>query len=73
VGHGHVLVDLDRVLARRRGRRGFLHWSLLDNVEWAFGYRMRFGIIAVDRTSQARSVKPSGRCPADVIRANEVT
>ena len=32
---------------------------------------MRFGIIAVDRATQTRTVKPSGRWLADVIRANE--
>ena len=52
--------------------RGFFHWSLLDNFEWAFGYRMRFGIVGVDRDTQARTVKPSGRWLAEVIRANEV-
>jgi beta-glucosidase len=52
--------------------RGFFHWSLLDNFEWAFGYRMRFGIVGVDRTTQARTVKASGRWLAEVIRANEV-
>jgi beta-glucosidase len=49
--------------------RGFYHWSLLDNFEWAFGYRMAFGIVAVDRTTQRRSVKPSGRWLADVMRS----
>src|SRR5262249_47675696 len=53
--------------------RGFFHWSLLDNFEWAFGYRMRFGIVAVDRATQTRTMKSSGRWLADVIRANEVT
>jgi beta-glucosidase/6-phospho-beta-glucosidase/beta-galactosidase len=33
---------------------------------------MRFGIVAVDRATQARVVKPSGRWLAQVIRANEV-
>jgi beta-glucosidase len=53
--------------------RGFFHWSLLDNFEWAFGYQMRFGIVAVDRATQTRTVKTSGRWLADVIRANAVT
>jgi beta-glucosidase len=52
--------------------RGFFHWSLLDNFEWAFGYRMRFGLVAVDRTTQARTVKPSARWLADVIRTNRL-
>ncbi len=41
--------------------RGYLHWSLLDNWEWWHGYRPKFGLIAVDRTTQERTVKPSAR------------
>jgi len=52
--------------------RGFFHWSFMDNFEWAFGYRMKFGIVAVDRATQARTVKPSGQWLADVIRSGRV-
>ena len=39
--------------------RGFLYWSALDNYEWQHGYSQRFGLIAVDRATQVRTVKPS--------------
>jgi beta-glucosidase len=39
--------------------RGFIYWSALDNYEWQSGYAQRFGLIAVDRETQARTVKPS--------------
>lgn len=39
--------------------RGYMYWSLLDNFEWQKGYAQTFGLIAVDRTSQRRTAKPS--------------
>jgi beta-glucosidase len=47
--------------------RGYLVWSLLDNFEWAYGYDRRFGIVRVDYSTLARTVKDSGRFYASVI------
>jgi len=41
--------------------RGYLHWSLTDNYEWAQGFRMKFGLIAVDMRDKKRTVLKSGR------------
>jgi beta-glucosidase len=41
--------------------RGYVYWTALDNLEWAMGYRPTFGLIAVDRETQQRTVKPSAR------------
>jgi beta-glucosidase len=50
--------------------RGYTYWSLLDNFEWALGYRPHFGIVAVDRETFARTPKPSAAWLAAVASAN---
>jgi beta-glucosidase len=50
--------------------RGYTYWSLLDNFEWALGYRPRFGIVNVDRSTFARTAKPSAGWLAGVAAAN---
>ena len=49
---------------------GYVYWSLLDNFEWAYGYKPTFGLVAVDRTDQARAEKPSARWLGRIARAN---
>lgn len=39
---------------------GYFCWTLLDNFEWAEGYKPRFGIVHVDFSTQKRIVKDSG-------------
>lgn len=39
--------------------RGYFVWSLLDNFEWAEGYRPRFGIVYTDYATQRRIPKTS--------------
>jgi beta-glucosidase len=50
--------------------RGYLHWSLMDNFEWALGYTPRFGLVYVDFRTLKRSIKDSGRWFAKVIADN---
>jgi beta-glucosidase len=50
--------------------RGYTYWSLLDNFEWGLGYRPKFGLCAVDRTTFTRTPKPSAQWLAQVARTN---
>jgi len=50
--------------------RGYMAWSLFDNLEWSLGFAKRFGIVHVDFATQARTIKASGKLYADVIATN---
>ena len=52
--------------------RGYMYWCPMDNFEWAFGYRMTFGLIAVDRETFERTPKPSASYYAEICRSNAV-
>ena len=52
--------------------KGYFHWSLLDNFEWALGYGQRFGLVYVDWKTQKRIIKDSGRWFAKVIQENGI-
>jgi beta-glucosidase len=52
---------------------GYIHWSLLDNYEWWHGYRPKFGLIAVDRTTQQRTPKASARWYGAVAAQNQLS
>ncbi len=63
-----ALAGLANVIADGIDVRGYFQWSLLDNFEWTFGYRPKFGIVAVDRTSFERTPKPSAHWYAEATR-----
>ncbi len=50
--------------------RGYMAWSLLDNLEWSLGYSKRFGIVHVDYATQRRTPKDSARFYSRVIASN---
>jgi len=52
---------------------GYTYWSALDNFEWALGYGPTFGLIAVDRSTQERTVKPSARMLGRIAQSNGLT
>ncbi len=52
--------------------RGHMYWSLLDNYELALGYKMRFGLIAVDYQTLERTIRPSAYVYKQICESNAV-
>ncbi len=70
---GRALLSVIDCLQDGLDVRGYVYWSLLDNFEWVLGYRPTFGLVAVDRTTQARTEKPSAHWLGAIARANALT
>ena len=54
----HVLA-VERALGEGIPVRGYFHWSLMDNFEWADGFAPRFGLYRVDYETLARTPTPA--------------
>jgi beta-glucosidase len=50
--------------------RSYICWTAFDDFECMAGYRQKMGLIAVDRATQERTVKPSARWLGTVARTN---
>ena len=64
------LEQLRRAIGDGADVRGYFHWTSVDNFEWAFGYSMKFGLIAIDRYTLERSPKPSAHLYARIAAGN---
>ena len=52
--------------------KGYYHWTLADNFEWAEGWNLRFGLIEVDPLTQERTMRPSGHLYSAICAANSL-
>ena len=62
------VAELRKCMAEGIDVKSYIYWSLLDNFEWTQGYSQRFGLVAVGRTSFARTPKPSARHFAELAK-----
>jgi beta-glucosidase len=66
------LAELQRATSEGVPVKGYFHWSLLDNWEWAAGLRPRFGLHRVDYETQRRTPKLSAEFFRACATANVV-
>ncbi|MEO6002056.1 MAG: GH1 family beta-glucosidase [Opitutus sp.] len=64
------LRELKRAIDAGVPVKGYFAWSLMDNFEWAEGYRYRFGLIHVDYATQQRTLKDSAYWYREMVQSN---
>jgi len=64
------LKAVHEAISRGANVKGYLHWALLDNFEWAEGLRIRFGLVRVAFPTQMRTLRQSALYYADIARRN---
>lgn len=64
------LTELRRAIDDGVDVRGYFHWSILDNFEWAEGYALRFGLVYLDYQTLRRVPKESYYWYSKVIETN---
>jgi beta-glucosidase len=63
------LIALAEAMKNGVNVKGYFAWSLMDNFEWAEGYRKRFGIVHVDYATLRRTLKRSAVWYRDLVKA----
>lgn len=62
------LREVHRAIAEGVDVRGYMHWTLLDNFEWAEGFEQKFGLATRERT-----LRPSAQVYGSIARANALS
>ncbi len=52
--------------------KGYMHWSLIDNFEWTFGFSPRFGLMEMNYKTMEAKIRPSARRYAEICKENEI-
>jgi len=53
--------------------KGYFHWTLVDNFEWAAGWSQRFGLWELDPATQSRRKRLSADLFAEICRENGIS
>ncbi len=67
--HSHLLA-IHQAIDAGINIKGYLHWSLLDNFEWAEGLQIRFGLVRTSYPTQERTLRDSAHLYAKIAASN---
>jgi beta-glucosidase len=67
------LEQIHRALDEGADVRGYFHWSLMDNFEWAEGFVPRFGLYRVDLDTYERTATEGAEILAEIAAARRIT
>ena len=68
-----ALEQIDRAQKEGVDIRGYYHWSLTDNFEWALGYEPHFGLYSVDYTTYERTATLGATVLGDISKGRKLT
>ena len=68
-----ALEQIERARSEGVDVRGYYHWSLFDNFEWAEGYEPRFGLYHVDYSTFERTATEGATVLAEIAKARRIS
>jgi len=67
-----ALTELQKAIADGVPVKGYVHWTLIDNFEWIFGYTQHYGLCSVERSTVKRTPKPSAAVLSAIAQRNTI-
>ena len=67
------LAQVQQAISEGVDVRGYYHWSFTDNFEWAEGWALRFGLVALDPETQTRTSRRSAALFSQLATTNSIT
>lgn len=67
-----ILKNVHRAIGEGLEVKGYFHWSLIDNFEWAAGFHPRFGLYEINYQTFERKARPSAQFYADICKNNRI-
>jgi beta-glucosidase len=68
-----TLEQVERAIKEGVDVRGYYHWSLMDNFEWAEGYEPRFGLYTVDLQTYSRTATKGAEVYGEIAKDRLIT